>query len=469
MWRNGLLALLRHQGGRVLVGPAWTRSSSSSSSLDRGALTRLLTTPEMTQLLLEGGIDFRDCFERNQLVERLDQSYPSMPLATRERLDCLIALRKASPSPAAPAPHLGAVVLAPTSAAAPLLPDAGGTGLALFADEQYIVNLFQKYKPSVVHIACLSINRHSGMSPILNPEAIPRNFGSGFVWDHEGHIVTNYHVIHNAQTSQVTLSNNKKFSATLRGAEPDKDLAVLKIDAPASELFPVQLGLSHRLAVGQKVFAIGNPFGLDHTLTAGIVSGLGREMMSMTGHTIRDVVQTDASINPGNSGGPLLDSHGRLIGVNTAATSHPLTTAGFGFAIPSDTVRRIVNQLIKHGRVVRPGLGVLCMHDAHSAQLMAGAGGVVVSSVVPKSGAEQAGLRGVRVDGYGNIYLGDVIIRVGTADVKSVEDLVSYVETFQVGDQVPVTVRRYDSTSHLDRRHRVEEILVPLLNEAKSP
>ncbi|KAL6750928.1 trypsin-like cysteine/serine peptidase domain-containing protein [Haematococcus lacustris] len=449
-----------------------------------------LKTPELTQLLQEGGVDFRDCFERAELIARLEQSLPRLPPHVQQHLQHLLTQRRsssssssssspsASPTPAPPLPSTSAAAMTPAAAqAAAEASGAVGAGVALGSalqlsglseEEQRVVQLYQRCRPSVVHIACSAVGqRASGVwAPHLNPEQVPRNFGSGFIWDKDGHVVTNYHVIHQASTAQVTLANNQKYTASLRGAEPDKDLAVLKIDAPSGVLVPVEVGVSNRLVVGQKVFAIGNPFGLDHTLTAGIVSGLGREMQSITGHRLRDVVQTDASINPGNSGGPLLDSRGRLIGVNTAATSHPQTTAGFGFAIPSDTVRRIVNQIVRYGRVVRPGLGVLCFHDLQSHQLVGPSGGVVVQGVVPRSGAEQAGLRGVTTDEYGNIRLGDVIVAVAGQRIDSVEDLTAYVEQFAVGDTVPLTLHRYTEESHLNRSFAVATAMVPLLQEA---
>eukprot|EP00882_Tetradesmus_deserticola_P008172 GHRQ01008617.1.p1 GENE.GHRQ01008617.1~~GHRQ01008617.1.p1 ORF type:complete len:244 (+),score=89.45 GHRQ01008617.1:746-1477(+) len=209
----------------------------------------------------------------------------------------------------------------------------------------------------------------------------------------------------------------------------------------------------------------GNPFGLDHTLTAGIVSGLGREMQSVTGHIIRDVVQTDAGINPGNSGGPLLDSRGRLVGVNTAATRHPMTVAGFGLAVPSDTVRRVVNQLIRHGRVIKPGLGLALMHASHSRQLLGAQPGAVVYAVTPGSGAAQAGIAGARVDEHNNVYLGDVIVKVAGQPVASAEDLISVVEQFALGDQVPLTLHRYSSRTPIDRNFKVADVMVPLTQE----
>jgi len=221
----------------------------------------------------------------------------------------------------------------------------------LAEDEQATIELFRKAAPSVVHITTLA-ERVEPFS--LNLFRIPRGTGSGIVWDEQGHIVTNYHVIMGADAAVVTLADNSTWSAKLVGAAPHKDLAVLHIKAPADRLAPIIVGTSHDLEVGQKVFAIGNPFGLDHTLTTGVISALGREIESVSGTPITNVIQTDAAINPGNSGGPLLDSAGRLIGVNTQIVSPSGAFAGIGFAIPIDTVNWVVAELIARGTVRRP-------------------------------------------------------------------------------------------------------------------
>ncbi len=205
----------------------------------------------------------------------------------------------------------------------------------LGADEKATIAVFQNDAPSVVHITSIQVRRDQ-LS--LNEMEIPAGVGSGFIWDTAGHIVTNFHVIEGASRAQVILSDGTAFSAEIVGQAPDKDLAVLRIDAPAQKLLPLPVGQSASLKVGQKVLAIGNPFGLDQTLTTGVISGLGREIKSVTQRPIHDVIQTDASINPGNSGGPLLDSSGRLIGVNTAIYSPSGANAGIGFAVPVDTV-----------------------------------------------------------------------------------------------------------------------------------
>jgi S1-C subfamily serine protease len=217
----------------------------------------------------------------------------------------------------------------------------------LAEDEKTTIAIFRQASPSVVHITTLALRQDAFSLDLFQ---IPRGTGSGFVWDQDGHVVTNYHVIQGADAARVTLADQSSWTARLVGAYPDKDLAVLMIDAPKNRLRPIPVGTSHDLQVGQKVFAIGNPFGLDQSLTTGVISALGREIESVTRQTIKDMIQTDAAINPGNSGGPLLDSAGRLIGVNTAIFSPSGAYAGIGFAIPVDEVNRVVPKLIRHGK-----------------------------------------------------------------------------------------------------------------------
>ena len=217
----------------------------------------------------------------------------------------------------------------------------------LAADEQATIEIFRRASPSVVHITTL-VTRKDAIG--LNLFQIPKGTGTGFVWDRDGHIVTNYHVIQGGSGARVKLADNSTWTARLVGASPDNDLAVLFIKAPDTRLRPLLLGASANLQTGQKVFAIGNPFGLDHTLTTGVISALGREIESVNRRTIKDMIQTDAAINPGNSGGPLLDSAGLLIGVNTAIYSPSGAFAGIGFAIPSDRVNRVVTGLIRGDR-----------------------------------------------------------------------------------------------------------------------
>jgi S1-C subfamily serine protease len=303
--------------------------------------------------------------------------------------------------------------------------------------ERNLIDLFRRASPSVVFITTVAVRRDAFS---LNLYSVPRGSGSGFIWDEVGHIVTNYHVIQGAGAARVTLADHSTWDAKLVGVARDKDLAVLRIEAPRRLLEPIPLGTSDDLLVGQHVLAIGNPFGFDQTLTAGVISALGREIESIAGVPIRGVIQTDAAINPGNSGGPLLDSHGRLIGVNTAIYSPSGAYAGIGFAIPVDTVSWVVSDLIAHGKVVRPALGVELAGVQLARRL--GIDGVLVLNVVPGSGAERAGIRPTERDPRGRIRLGDVIVAIDGQAVRSSADLYLALEQRRVGDAVTVTVER---------------------------
>jgi S1-C subfamily serine protease len=248
--------------------------------------------------------------------------------------------------------------------------------------------------------------------------------------------------------TEVTLADQSTWPGRVVGVYPDKDLAVLKIDAPESRLHPIPVGTSNDLRVGQKVFAIGNPFGLDQTLTTGVISAVGREIESVTRRPIKGVIQTDAAINPGNSGGPLLDSAGRLIGVNTAISSPSGASAGIGFAIPVDEVNRVVPQLIRDGKITRPGLGIQVASDQQARGLKVR--GVLVMSVLPGSPAEKAGLRPTRRDGDGRLQLGDAIVELGGKPVKSVNDLFSALEQHQVGQTIKLTIMREGQERQLE-------------------
>jgi S1-C subfamily serine protease len=304
-------------------------------------------------------------------------------------------------------------------------------------DEKTTIELFERTSPSVAYITSIAHRRDFFG---FNVFEIPQGTGSGFVWDKAGHIVTNFHVIMDANAVDVTLADHSKWKATLVGAEPSKDLAVLRISAPASVLVPITVGTSQDLRVGQKVFAIGNPFGLDSTLTTGIVSALGRTISSVDNRTIQDVVQTDAAINPGNSGGPLLDSAGRLIGVNTQIASPSGASAGVGFAVPADTVNRVVPQLITHGRMKRPHLGITVVpaHLARRARIR----GVIIGSITPGGGAEAAGLKGTTITRREQIIWGDVIQKIDDRGITSFDDLLTALEKHEPGDTVTVTYRR---------------------------
>jgi S1-C subfamily serine protease len=304
-------------------------------------------------------------------------------------------------------------------------------------EERRGIEIFRRASFSVVYITTTALRRDL----FFDIFQIPQGSGTGFFWDDQGHVVTNYHVIEGANRFSVTLADRTDLDAVLIGVAPEKDLAVLKIDAPPERLVPLAPGSSDDLLVGQKVLAVGNPFGLDQTLTVGVVSALGRELRSPAGRAIRDVIQTDAAINPGNSGGPLLDSSGRLIGVNTAIYSPSGASAGIGFAIPVDTVKRLVPQLIQYGEPIEPGiggLGWLSDRQAVSFNLQ----GVVVRQVVPGSQAERIGLEGIGITRRGGYVIGDTIVAADGVLVNSVDQMRDIFESIGIGGSVKLTVER---------------------------
>ena len=313
----------------------------------------------------------------------------------------------------------------------------GGAGQdRLLEDERNTIEVVRRTKTSVVFITNIQLVRDFFSSE----EAVPRGSGSGFVWDEHGHIVTNYHVIEDGDIFNVTLAGGEQRRARLVGREPNKDIAVLRIEGDPRGLSPLPRGTSRDLMVGQKVIAIGNPFGFDHTVTTGIVSALGRSMPGAGGVTIRDMIQTDASINPGNSGGPLLDSAGELIGMNTMIISPSGASSGIGFAVAVDVIRRIVPEIIRSGKVTRPGLGVALMSDAYARRF--GIEGVAIVEVPRRSDAERAGLSGLGRDRFGRLLLGDVVVAVDGAKVGSYDDLYAALEERRIGETVTLTVRR---------------------------
>jgi S1-C subfamily serine protease len=318
---------------------------------------------------------------------------------------------------------------------------------ALDADERSTIDLFRRASPAVVYITTVEMRRDFFT---MNDYAVPRGAGSGFVWDDDGHIVTNFHVIQDAAGAQVTLADQSTWSAELVGRAPEKDLAVLRIGARGEALQPLPVGTSADLQVGQKVFAIGNPFGLDHTLTTGVISAVGREIDSLDRDRTRieDVIQTDAAINPGNSGGPLLDSAGRLIGVNTQIYSPSGVSAGIGFAIPVDTVSWAVPQLIASGRIMRPALGIYPLADAVAQR--AGIEGVMFVRVDAGGPADRAGLRPLRRDGRGRLVPGDVIVAIDGREIRSRADLTLALERREVGETVTVTYVRDDQKREVE-------------------
>ena len=311
----------------------------------------------------------------------------------------------------------------------------------LFYDERSTINLFRQASPSVVNITTIGVERDLFT---LNLYQIPQGTGSGFVWDINGDIITNFHVIQNADSAQVTLADQSNWKARVVGVAPDKDLAVLRIDAPANRLRPIPIGTSKDLQVGQSVYAIGNPFGLDQTLTTGVISALNREIESVTRRPIQGVIQSDAAINPGNSGGPLLDSAGRLIGVNTAIYSPSGASAGIGFAIPVDTVNRIVPELIRSGKIIRPGLGIQIADDQIAQRL--GVTGILVVDVARGSAAARAGIQPTRRDAEGRLRLGDIITALDGKKVESPNDLYLLLEKYKIGDAVNISILRNGKT-----------------------
>ena len=310
----------------------------------------------------------------------------------------------------------------------------------LAGDEKATIALFEKARGSVVYISTSQLVEDAWSRNVFS---VPRGTGSGLIWDGAGHVVTNFHVIQGASEATVQLADGRKFRASLVGASPSHDLALLKIGVALRRPAPVPIGTSEDLKVGQKVFAIGNPFGLDWTLTTGIISALDRSLPSERGGpSIEHLIQTDAAINPGNSGGPLLDSSGRLIGINTAIFSPSGASAGIGFAVPVATVMRVVPQLIKSGRYVRPALGVEAdEHVNERLQAITGREGVYVLSVRPGSPAARAGLVGITAT-PGGIVPGDRITAIDGEDVDSLGALLAKLDDRKVGNVVKLTVSR---------------------------
>ena len=308
-------------------------------------------------------------------------------------------------------------------------------------DEANTTEVFSNASPSVVYVTSTALRRQMFS---LNVMEIPQGAGSGFVWDDSGLIVTNYHVVARANKLTVTLSDQREFDATVVGLAPERDLAVLRLIDPPEGLIELPLGDSSELSVGRKVLAIGNPFGLDTTLTVGVVSALGREIQSPSGRKIRGVIQTDAAINPGNSGGPLLNSLGQLVGVNTAIYSPSGASAGIGFAIPVSTVKEVVPQLIAYGKILRPVLGIERASDQWIKRNRID--GVPIVRTYRGFPADDAGMIGARRVGRNDIVLGDIITSVDGQDIKTNEDFLSAMEKHRVGDIVTIETLRDSKT-----------------------
>lgn len=310
----------------------------------------------------------------------------------------------------------------------------------LGVEERATIDLFERSRDSVVFITTSSRVQDFWSRNVFS---VPRGTGSGFIWDEAGHIVTNFHVIEGASEATVKLADGTEFKCSLVGASSTHDIAVLKIGVGYKRSLPVPVGSSHDLRVGQKVFAIGNPFGLDWTLTSGIVSALNRSLTAESGSTVDHLIQTDAAINPGNSGGPLLDSAGRLIGINTAIYSPSGANAGIGFAVPVDTVNRVVPQIIRNGKYDLPSLGIR-MDDALNQRLTAALDvrGIVVMRSSSASTVPAPGLKETTFGKNGSIKLGDVITAVGGKPVATISQLLARLDDYKVGDRAKVTVLR---------------------------
>ena len=318
-------------------------------------------------------------------------------------------------------------------------------GQDLSPGEKNTIEVFNTSVKSVVNVTGKQVVRTGFGWFHFDTREIPVGAGSGFVWDESGHIVTNYHVVARGGSFVISFHKDKKqYEAKVIGVEPKKDIAVLKLVEKPSQLHPISVGVSHSLKVGQKALAIGNPFGLDHTITQGIISALDRKIQGIGGVEIHQMIQTDCSINPGNSGGPLLDSSGRLIGMNTLIYSKSGSSAGVGFAVPVDTIKRLVPQLIRYGKVQRPGLGILLFDDSTEQHIKSVYGikrGLIVKSVLPGGSAEKAGLKGMSRN-QRSYVLGDVILEVDNKKVNNYNDIYHALDNKKIGDSVTIKYLR---------------------------
>ncbi len=310
---------------------------------------------------------------------------------------------------------------------------------ALLPEEQNTIKVFKDVSPSVVFVTNIGVVQDAFMDEF----AVPKGAGSGFIWDKEGHIVTNFHVVNGGAAFLVTLKDHTELEAKLVGIEPRKDIAVLQVVKSLDKMKPSSVGNSETLQVGQQTIAIGNPFGLDNSLSKGVVSALGRHIQGIGGVTIHDVVQTDAAINPGNSGGPLLDSSGQLIGMNTMIYSPSGSSAGVGFAVPASFVKKIVPQLIKYGKTIQPGIGVTILTAEQTYQLVGELSGVVVGRVSSNTPAARAGILGIRRDpATGRRVLGDIIMGIDERAIKDYDELYNALDHYKVGDAITLKTIR---------------------------
>ena len=314
-----------------------------------------------------------------------------------------------------------------------------GAPTDLLPVESKTIEIYRRAVPSTVNVSNIRLARNMFYGEV----EVPQGAGSGFVYDNEGHIITNFHVVQGGTSFVVTFHNDpKQYKAKIVGVAPDKDVAVLKLEDKPQNLTPINFGSSKDLVVGQYSFAIGSPFGLDYTLTTGVISALGRKIDGIGGVKISDMIQTDAAINMGNSGGPLLDSNAKLIGMNTVIFSTSGSSAGLGFAVPADTIKVVVPQLIKHGKVIRPGLGIGIVPDTMKRRIIGDDKGIIVSYVDDKGSAAKAGIKGMTQDKYGRTYLGDVILNIDGHNVNNLDDIYQVLEKHKIGDEVIVKFRR---------------------------
>jgi len=330
--------------------------------------------------------------------------------------------------------------LQPSGAAFTENAPAGITDPATATDENNNIEIYRAVAPGVVNISSTSYARD--FFGFVEPQ---EGSGSGSILDQEGNILTNYHVVEGAQKLTVSLGGKKTYTAKLVGGDPDTDLAVIRlIEKPSGPLTIIGLGDSDKLVVGQKVLAIGNPFGLDRTLTTGVISGLQRPIRARNNRLIEGAIQTDASINPGNSGGPLLDSHGRVIGINSQILSPSGTSAGLGFAIPVNIAKRIVPQLVTFGSVRRPKLGITSRDVAMLKNQidLPVSDGIVVWEVMPGGAAANAGLQGLTQTENGDVELGDIIVAIDGVKIGNADDLSRFLDKHQLGDTVKVELMR---------------------------
>ncbi len=315
----------------------------------------------------------------------------------------------------------------------------------LLDSEQRLIKLYQQTVPSVVNVSNVKEFKDfffgSGKAEV--------GAGTGFIWDDQGHIITNYHVVQDKRSQFMISFHNTKtqVQAKIVGVEPKLDIAVLKVDTLPSNTKPISIGSSQDLKVGQIAVAIGNPFGLDHTMTSGIVSALGRKIDGIGGVKINNMIQTNADINPGNSGGPLLNSSGEVVGMNTMIYSNSGTSAGLGFAVPIDSIKSVVPDLIKHGKVIRPAIGIVPLAEQYHNHFLPGEKGVVIAYVPEGSAADSVGLIGMRRDRMGRLHMGDIIKKVDGKKIDNLDDLFELLDKYKVGDKIKIEVKRDDGAA----------------------